>query len=157
MRKTITLLAIAACGVVTMFSCKKKDNSGTAATGSMTATINGASFSGNKCVATIENDSMLAITGGPADGIGFGYPMLVVTSSHYHGVGTYTSTSFYDQAGIIDSAAANDSTVDMSKYSVTATLNITATTPNITGTFSFTTLDSTKVTNGSFTAIPVTE
>lgn len=157
MKKTITLMAIAACGMITMFSCKKNDNSGTVATGSMTATINGVSFSGSRCVATVENDSGLAITGGPVDGIGIGYPMVFISTGHYHGVGTYTSITLDDNAASIDSTSADDTSFNMGKHSVYSTLIITATTPNITGTFSFTTEDSTKVTNGSFTAIPTIE
>lgn len=143
-------MAFAALGIITMFSCKKNDSPSTTATGSMTATINGASFSGNKCIADVE-DTILNITGGTADGIGFDYPFIGIGVTGYHGVGTYTSTTIYNQMCKYYASSTDDTSLN--HVSVHAVVNITATTPDVTGTFSFTTLDSTQITNGSFTAV----
>jgi hypothetical protein len=155
MKKTIALMAFAALGTLTMYSCKKKDNNNSSSTGSITATVNGASFSGARCTATIA-DSILNISGENYSGSTIVYPVMSLTIYNYNGIGTYP----LDQA-ISLSTPSGTATVDSSSSSITATSNttsvygtitITATTPNIKGTFSFTTEDSTKVTNGSFTA-----
>ena len=148
MKKTITLLAFVSCGMITMFSCKKSDNPSTPATGSMTATINGAAYNGTKCVLELD-DSSLSITGGTADGLFIDAPLVFLGVTNYAGVGTYTIDGVKNIASI--DSTGSDST--FTKDAVYGTVNITATTPHITGTFSFTTRDSTKVANGNFTSI----
>jgi hypothetical protein len=150
MKKTITLLAFVACGALTMFSCKKSDNNNNS-NGSVSATINNVAFSGSKCIAVVDaTDSTLSITGGSADGIGFAIPTIDLGVFNYKGIGTYAID------GVIGLASVDSTGYDTSfnTKAVYGTISITATSPHVTGTFSFTTLDSTKVNSGTFTAIP---
>lgn len=154
MKKTIALMAFAALSTLTMFSCKKKDNNNTSSNGSMTATINNTSFSASRCTSAVA-DTILNITGANYSGTTVEYPIVTLTVYNYHGVGTYTldQSTFSGVTGTanIDSSSSTTTAI-ANTLSTYGTINITSTSPNITGTFSFTTEDSTKVTNGSFTA-----
>ena len=150
MRKNITLLAIAILGMVAFFSCKKSDNNNANninVNGSMTATIGTTAFKAPYCDATVY-DTLFTVTGSTSD-TGITYPYIILSVTDYKGIGTYTIPGGSDRNGNVATVYYTDSTGAQSVY---GTVSITAITPNIVGTFSFTCSDSTKVTNGTFSA-----
>ena len=135
---------------IVLFSCKKgTSNSPVYA---MQATINSVAFNGAKCIATwtgTPNQSPIYIYGWGADTstvltfpyIYFGLSYPVLRGAYY----LTPPSAIYGGPGGLDSATKF-------QEALYGTVVITDTFPKIAGTFSFTTADSTKVTNGSFTA-----
>ena len=144
-------------------ACKKSNSSGSY----ITATVNGVSFNRSNCVFINDTGafSTLDIFGAnynPAGGNGvntFLFPMIKMNILDFTGPGTYAITDTYRgngggnpfpttpvASGIYETG---DTTGSPALY---GTITITATSPEVVGTFSFTGTDSTKVTNGKFTA-----
>jgi hypothetical protein len=141
MKKTLTIAAMAVLGLAAFTGCSKSSSS---PSNTMTATINGASYSGT-CTAAINNGNLEIASG--TGGTSLIYPSLVIGTSNYTGTGTYTQSSSNTLVFGIDSSSS------LVLVSSTGTITITsASSTSISGTFSYTCTDSTKVTNGSFTA-----
>jgi hypothetical protein len=155
MRKNIILLTISLLGIVIFFSCKKSDSNtpGSSNTSGsfIDATINGAAYKQSACVAVVE-DSTLGIYGGATSTVNLAYPYIEMSVEKYKGVGTYTVPGV---TGSLNNADVDSNIGAAVPYSGSyGTIIITtATSTNVAGTFSFTTDDSTKVTNGSFSAV----
>ena len=147
MKKLLTYGAIAVYGLAVMTGCKKSDSSSSSASYTMSATIGGHAFSGAKCIAGI-NGAQLAIVGG-LDGTAATFPNITINVQSYTGLGTYPiqifSTTYFNTATL-------DSTLTQAAPAAYGSVIVTGTSP-ITGTFSFTCTDSTKVTNGSFSCL----
>ena len=143
MKKIIYSTAIAIMGLATITGCTKKSDS--TPTYSMKATINGVAFNGTGCYAGSGSGSLLISGGIGASSTTLSYPYIVLSvNTGYTGVGTYVFNSIANIAQV-DSAAGSGA---IGSY---GTITITNTNP-LTGTFSFTCSDSTKVTGGSFVA-----
>lgn len=136
MKQKVVLITIALAGMTLFSGCKKTGST----SGTIKATINGVDFSTNHCI--VHSGSHLAVDGGSYRSTPpSAYIMLDIY--HYTGVGTYNITD--STVG-----AAVDSSATVIPIAIYGTVVVTATSPNIVGTFSFTCADSTKVTNGSF-------
>jgi hypothetical protein len=146
MKKNVTLLSIALLGMVAFFSCKKSDNNNN--NHAMTATINSAAFKSPLCYAAI-SDSVMTITAS-SNSSTLAFPNISLVISNFSGAGTYTIGSI--NGGTFTTSAVIDSTDTSGIQSIYGTISITATSPNVVGTFSFTCSDSTKVTSGAFNA-----
>lgn len=136
-------------------SCKKTGNPASY----MRAMVNGASFSRNNCVAAIDSAPVsLSIFGANynpnAAPTLYATPLIHLGVFNFKGVGVYPVTDTLTASSTISAGWANfesSYTVPLS-VAVYGVVTITSTTPDITGTFSFTCGDSTKVTNGTFSA-----
>jgi len=145
MNKYLALLVLSVTSVAAFSGCNK-DNGPVSY--SMRATINGVAFTGTS-ISVQQNNSVLNITGGSAPGAnGSGtYPSIELYIANYAGKGTYSLVSSANNGAYIDSGGLFSAAI-----SVYGTVIITCASPDIVGTFSFTALDSTKVTKGSFTS-----
>ncbi len=140
--KSILKLAFAGIlAVASLNSCSKK--SSTTSSRHMDATVNGGGFHVVNCTAT-QNGTQLQITGLQPNVAVDGMPNISMNIVNYTGAGTYTIASGGTSANYLGSMVS-------SSIAVSGTINITAVNP-ITGTFSFTCNDGTKVTNGNFVA-----
>ena len=127
--------------------CKK--SSSTSYT--MHAVINGKLFSGTRCFATA-NNTAVNIYGDlstNASSTTPTFPYLLLSISNFSGTGTY----YIGTTGVTGAGATIDSSSSHNVIGYAGTIVIGSTSPNITGSFTFTTLDSTNVINGSFTAL----
>jgi len=134
-------------GIAFFSSCKKSSSTSYR----MYASINGAAFNGAKCFAT-SNNTAINIYGNLASDTSAtkpAFPYILLSISNFTGTGTYViGTSGATGAGaIIDSSATHNA------IGIYGTITINSVSPNISGSFSFLALDSTSVTNGSFTAL----
>ena len=145
MKKLLTVLAIAAIGSASLFSCKKSDSTST--TYSMKATINGVAFNGSSCYGSTSSGALGLSGGTGTSSASMTFPFITFTISSYTGVGTYTLGT----TGTTVNVATLDSTAVTAPVALYGSLVVTGTNP-LTGTFSFTCADSTKVTGGTFTA-----
>jgi len=136
MRNIVAPIVIGVLWLVFIIGCHKGDNSPAYI---MKARINDSVFTGNNCYAATNDSGKLSI----ATTTRLPYIFLTVNKG-YAGVGTYT----FD--GVINFSQI-DSVSGWGYISAYGTLSITSTNP-LTGTFSFTCQDSTKVTEGSFVA-----
>ena len=137
------IAAMAGIGFASFTSCKKSSSSTPAY--SMTATVNGSSFSSVNCYAVS--------SGG------------IATIAGYSGTST-TSTSYpVIQLGIFGTLAVQSYTIDGAQYqinidssatngvaAVSGSITITSISPSIVGTFNCVMSDGTKITNGVFTS-----
>lgn len=115
----------------------------------MKATINGQTFFGSNCVSTVANNYLFINGGNLTDTIGpsqFPQINLILNTSGSTLTGTYVIDGVNNKAKL-DSAIY----VEYSSYSGTVTIS-SAKASYISGSFQFTCSDSTKVTNGAFTA-----
>jgi hypothetical protein len=139
MKKIYSLLVFILPSVI-FLACSKNNGSttGVNSANSMTASVSGKSFSTNDV--TIGGDyTYLSIWGSLANSY------IAVYIDQYKGAGTYPiGTQWY--------VPTQYSVNGQAKYAVHGTVTITATTPKIVGTFSFTCDDSTKVASGTFNA-----
>jgi len=151
MKKLFIFSAFAVIGITVISSCKKSISSSLSSgpNAHMSATINGASFSGSFCYDTLESGLMEIYGYKYNGGTTTPYPLLGIVIGVYTGVGTYS-------LGFVGSALNNYGYIDSSVAATPAcqygTVTITSVSPNLVGTFSFTCPDSTKVTGGTFTA-----
>lgn len=145
MKLNITLIALALGGSATFFSCKKSSSSTPVYT--MTATVNGVAFNATNCYADTSGGNF-NIYGGNFAGKYPDYPFILLSLSlgNYTGAGTYALGTTWMAMGWVDSSNA------VQPASIRGTVDITAVSPEVTGTFSFVCGDSTTVTNGSFKA-----
>jgi hypothetical protein len=118
----------------------KKSSSAPASTNFMKAKINGQDFNG-KSVGSSISGTRLTLTGSMSASLG--YPQIVLSAGVYNGTGMY-DLGLTANYGSLDSSFTTSSQIFYGNFTVTAT------DPNITGTFSFTCFDSTKVTEGTF-------
>lgn len=129
-------------GVICLFAllpaCKKSDDKKSTKTTYMTAVINGQGFTAVVTTSAISG-TRLTLSGGASGG----YPSIVLAPGLYNGAG------YYD-LGLSANYGSVDSAFGVSNQIRYGNLTISATTPNIVGTFDFTCFDSTKVTNGTF-------
>ena len=142
----LILFAIASCSKTTT-----PTNTSTGSVYSMNASIGGTPFSRDSCLFSLQTDT------GNAEIVGWAglpttrsdyYPQITLfISPSYHGIGTYNLNDSGNDAEILFS-----NTTPMG-FSQNGVITITAASPNIVGTFSFTTTSGTVVTNGTFTAL----
>lgn len=158
MKKLTIACAVGAIALFTISGCKKKTDSTPVAT-SMTATINGVAFSGSTSLFAINNGD-LEVDGGNLNtqnnvSVQLLDPYIRLKIANYIAgtTGTYsfnTASGSYTGSAEIDS---NSVSIDGIIMGTTGTITITSSTSSvISGTFSFNCADSTKVTNGAFTA-----
>jgi len=139
MKKYIALFVLALC--LALFQGCSKDSGTVSYT--MRAIINGVAYTSSGITAQ-QTNSLLIITGKAS--AGSGYPNMELYISNYTGVGTYSLVSpNYQNFADIDSSAFSNRPA-----SVSGSIVITAASPDIIGTFSFTMDDATKVTKGTF-------
>jgi hypothetical protein len=125
-----------------IFSACNKSSSNSQ--GTFNATINGAAF--NNAAFAQKSGTALNIDGAATFYSATpSYPVVIITLGNYTGVGTYTVGGGALNGIAIDSSATSNSSVVIRGQVV-----ITAASPTLTGTFYGTCLDSTKITNGSF-------
>lgn len=108
----------------------------------MNDTINGVMFNSVHCIASISNNVLSISAENSLTDTGF--VIMEMNIPGYSGIGTYTISP---SSGI---TANIDSAVGGMIFALYGTISVTATSPLITGTFSFTCKDSTKVTSGHF-------
>ena len=146
------LLSIAVCCIaLSVFSaCNKvadainKTKSLTDSTGIMTATVGGVAFKSIYVKAT-KTGSMLSIYGSTTFS---GGPTIDLTINQYATAVMTTSFNIGDSTGINGSAGyLNTGTSENAAH---GTISITSVSPILSGTFSFTDIDSTKITGGTF-------
>lgn len=164
-RLLIILLFVTLCVCSALPSCKKSNGSGSF----ITATINGKPFSRGNCVFILDTGTFksLQVFGAdpnPAGGGGvndFLFPFLKFLILDFNGPGTYSITNTF--AGTtggnpFPASPVTGAGVDSSDTNVIPgvydTLVITAVSPNVVGTFSFSCTNSTRVVNGRFVAKP---
>lgn len=161
MKKLVITTLLATTLFAGFSACHKDSGSGS----SITATINGASFSKGNCVIMVDTGTFksLQVWGAyynPSGGNGvntFAVPFIQFNIIDYTGPGTYAITDTfsgnpYPSAPIAEAGIdSSNVVVDTGTAAVYGTITITATSTELSGTFSFTTKDSTKVTNGKFT------
>ena len=115
----------------------------------MTATLGSTSFNGNNCVFGISGGA-LSIWGFTGSGVTPVLPYIELSILNYTAgaTGTYTiSDTSVNVIAAIDSAGAGGAAAAYGTITITS-----ASASAVSGTFSFTTDDSTKVSNGKFTA-----
>ena len=112
----------------------------------MTGSVNGAAFDGTNTLAMTGPDSILNIYGGFFSGNAISAPYIFLNICPYRGVGTYVIPT-----PPWGSVTRNYASIDSSNYysmngvSAYGTIIITASSPDIVGSFNFTTVDSAKV------------
>ena len=144
MKKLLTLSAIALMGMAVISGCSKSSSSSPSYT--MTATIAGKSFNGTNCIASVAG-GQLVVDGGAFTTATATYPYIALSVANYTGTVTYSFCGTTLNVAGIDSSA---SSLPVSQY---GTITVTAASSTvISGTFSFTCSDSTKVTGGTFSA-----
>lgn len=164
--KEIQLIIIVTIIVIAFSGCRKSSNNkSTNNTGGyiMKAYIDGNTFMSDSCkmhlTAISSNDTIYIITGGNW-GLSGGKqdtPSMALYLFHYHGTGTYGSTSvgsLPSMQGLLDSNIGFNG-VYTSKYGIATITSVSPT--NVTGTFTFTAtggvgISTVMVSNGSFTA-----
>jgi len=144
MKKIFTGTAIALIGFAAFSGCIKISAANPSS--SMKATINGAAFNATNCIATTPGGTLTV--NGSNNSTGTSYANINIGIFNYTGVGTYA---------IPGASGVNFITIDSSGTLVGASsaygaVTITSVSSTIIGTFSFTALDSDKVTGGTFTA-----
>jgi len=143
MKKLFSIAAIVMIGALAFTSCKKSDNS--SSNGSLKATAGSTSVNSNYCIATY-SDSILSVFGANVSSSN-PFPYVSLSLLSWNGTaGTYAIDGFAVGADYIPGL-----TTTVPAVYGTITISTVAST-QISGTFSFTCSDSTKVTNGSFTA-----
>ena len=144
MKKNLTILAIAILGLIAFAGCSKKSSSPSY---SMKATINGVSFSAANCVAVSSGGDVVIDGYSGTSSASTSFPIISFSLTGYNKT---TGTFNLDRT---TNFAAIDSSISAVAFSNHGTLTITtANSSVISGTFSFTCDDSTKVASGSFTA-----
>ena len=137
----LSTLAIA---VITMFtcsfSCNKNNN-----LGYMTATVNGSTWTANESLATQTTEGV-TIQGTLHSSSG-DYSNVALYLPRNYSTGTYVFDSNINTAYASYIAHNYDNNISLAHI---GTVNVTSVKPNITGTFSFTCTDSTKIENGTF-------
>jgi hypothetical protein len=137
--KKLSILASVTC-LALISGCTKE--TGTTESSSFKYTKNGVAFSG---IAGVQKaGTALNITGASSfTGTVATYPYGIIVIANYTGVKTY-------DISLAEAAATIAPNSTSSHPGIYGKVIITAATPNIVGTFYFTSLDSVKVTNGSF-------
>ena len=144
MKKILMIAAIAGVGLATFSGCSKSSSSSPSE--SMTAKINGANYSNSNVTATISGPSMSVSSSTGVTTIT--YPFVTFGVFNYTGVGTYTANS----SGGMNVFGIDSSTTAALVGAYGTVVVSSASSSYISGTFSFTCSDSTKVTSGTFTA-----
>ena len=144
MSKIFALAVVIITGLAVFSGCKKSSSTSYV----MYALVNGKAFNAKNCFATAKT-SGLNIYGNLSDtsSVNPAFPYIVISISNYTGAGTYYIGSSGNAGAAIDSSSNNKV---LGYY---GTVVIGSISPNISGSFTFTTYDSTKVINGSFTAL----
>ena len=138
-RNTLITLVAVLC-LVLCDGCKKSKS--TSASYNLKGSINGVAFNGTSAVALAGADSILNIFGGLFTGTAITPPYIFMNLCPYRGVGTYRI--FMPPTGF---TTVNYAAVNSTSYYAPATVSlygsitITAASPAITGSFSFTALD----------------
>ena len=146
MKKIFSIAAIALMGLALFSGCSKSSSSSPSYT--MNASIGGSSFSSSNCLAASYSGMFTEIYGFAGNSVTPTYPYIGLFLLNYaKTTGTFSldSTMTANFAQIVTSATTN-------KVAKSGSITITSTSPNIVGTFSFTTTDGTAVTGGTFTA-----
>lgn len=149
MKKTLSFIIISAIGFAAITGCTKSSSSSsstTTTTGStyfMKATINGVPFSTNYAGASTAGVDIVGVN---ISGI---LPSIVIYLPGF-AVNTYHVND--SSITLANSAVLDSSTYQMPISHYGTVIITTSNSSIISGTFSFTCADSTKVTNGSFTA-----
>ena len=142
------IAGIVAAAIIGTASCSKSSSSSSSPY-TMTATKAGttSTFSGTSTVIAVVSGPLLEVEGlNTAGGDTTGY---IFQLGNYTGVGTYNLDDSVN-VGEYLTKSATSSTVLMAAHGTFTVSSVNTTT--MTGTFSFTGTDSTKVTNGTFTA-----
>ena len=142
---TLAALSVAIVASISFFSCTKSSSSSTSPY-TMTATKGGSStsFSGQSNVVAVISGPLLEVEGiSVSGGDTTGYIIII---NNYAGVGSYALDGMTEYVSKTSSSA---SVLQCSHGNLTIT---SATSPNMSGIFYFTATDSTKITNGTFTA-----
>ena len=148
MKKILMIAAIAGFGLATFSGCSKSSSSPSY---TISAKINGASYSNSNCYFVATGGSLLIESGVPSSSPS--YPFMEFSVSNYTGAGTYAISSSSASIYAIDSSATGSSIAQASAAGGSGTLTVTsASSSTISGTFSFTGSDGTTVTGGAFTA-----
>ena len=144
------LIALGMISILACYSCKKSSNSSTSY--SMKGSVNDAPFMGTNAVGISGPDSILTIYGGFFTGSAINPPYVFINLCPYRGVGTYMIPT-PPWGSVTRNYASIDSTdyYSINHVSAYGTIIITAVSPAIVGSFSFTTVDSARV-YGTFTA-----
>jgi len=119
--------------------------------GFMKASINGAPFADTSSLGANISGSQMVITGFDTSSFSIGWPQITLLINSYKGAGTYIIPGTGTPVNICSLDSTPSGSVAYS--AIYGTVTITATTPYIVGTFSFTCADSAKVTNGSFSVV----
>ncbi len=144
MKKIFTIAAIAFMGLALFSGCTKSDSTPSY---SMKASIGGASFSTSNCFAA-STGTFVEIEGLGGTLTAPTYPYVTLWLLNYaKTTGTFAidSTMATNYAQIVTGATSF-------KIAKSGSITITSVSPNIVGTFSFTAIDGTAVTGGTFTA-----
>jgi hypothetical protein len=147
MKNTMMSAVISVLAIAAISGCSKSSSSGSST--SMKTSLNGVAFSGSDCIDSV-TDSTLFIYGTNFT-TSITYPFIEIIITKYTGTGTYTLGTWGSFGGGPSTMAVIDSSASNAVASLYGTVTITSVSPNLTGTFSFTCTDSTKVTGGSFT------
>jgi hypothetical protein len=144
LRKHLLLLsALVLCTIGLFTACKKSSSSPSS---SFSATMNGTTISG---VSQFNlSDTLFALIGAKSlSGTSPSYPYFSFNINNFKGKGTYNLDSTLNVSLAVDSTTTNII------YGVYGSVVITASSSSsVSGTFSFTCADSTKITSGAFTA-----
>ncbi len=140
MKKILFYAAIAATTLATFTGCTKKSDSSPSYT--MKATVGSTAFSSSSCIAG-QTGTLLTVVGGIQNGATYNFPYITLSMVNYNGAGTYN-------IDLLNNSASYAASLTDTKPAVRGSIVITAISP-ITGSFSFTLSDSTKVAGGSFT------
>jgi hypothetical protein len=136
----IFLFLAVACTCIS--GCKKSGSANNTPAYFVKATINGQPFNATSAMSAMSG-TRITLSGGVAAGATPGYPTIVLSAGNYTGAGTY-------DLGITANYGSLDSSFTSTNQVLYGTFTVTAVSPNITGSFSFTCFDSTKVTDGTF-------
>ena len=145
MKKLFSIAAIVMIGALAFTSCKKSDNS--SSNGTLTATAGTTSINSSYCAASLLGTNLGIGSVNLSSGT-LAYPYITLQIGNFTTAGTYTMDGVTTGAGYIVGSNASD--IKTAAYGTIVVTSVSST--QVSGTFSFTCTDSTKVTNGSFTA-----
>jgi len=159
MKKILTFSSIALFGIAVISGCIKSTNSSSGSSPStiMTATIGGTNttggtaYSASNCEASLIGGEV-SITGQSGS-----YPNITLgwaSSSISTGTFTLVSTGTIGSSGqtYVTAPFPNPSSTVVNDYAVSGSVTVTSVSPNVAGTFSFTTAGGIVVSHGKFTS-----
>lgn len=142
-------IAVMAITIIGISSCSKSSSSNSTSPYTMSATkgSTNVSFSGSSNVIAFASGPLLEIEGFTASGADT--TAFIFLIGNYTGVGTYTLDNMTNIGEYESKTSSSASLLFAANGKITIA---TAASPTMTGSFYFTATDSTKVTNGTFTA-----